>query len=168
MNRMLLAATVGAIFMLAVNARAESCVDAFDAIANPQNFPGRVQSIVWSNTVLSKNSPLTLGNWTINFVNGSQYPIARITSVGYLGPLTGPVRKSYVYIDGLSCSNAVLGTDACTLVMTKTDVANTGEARDQDYFESGTPSKTDNGDLSSVGVKFIAWVGCPSNIEYVH
>lgn len=168
MKAILVAATMSAFAIAAATAHAESCVDAFNAIANPQNFPGRVQSVIWSNASLSKTSPLIIGNWTVSFPRANSYPIARFTSAGYFAPVTGSVRKSYVYIDGLTCANAVSGAEECTLVMAKTDVLNTGVSQDQDYFELGTPSQAENGDLSTVGVRFIAWAGCPSDIGYVH
>jgi hypothetical protein len=169
MKAMNLVVAAGLLLATFANASAESCVDAFDAIAVPQNFPGRVQSIVWSNTVLSQNSPLRIGNWTVSFpAAANQFPVARMTSAGYFTPLTGPVVKSYVYIGGLTCANAVSGTAACTLVLAKSHEGSSGASQDQDYFELGTPVPAANGDLGPGGVTFIAWTGCPLSISYVH
>ncbi len=176
MNRKLSVAVAGFLALIGTHAEANTCIQYFNHLASPQNFPGVVQAVDWSGwngLRLSRRTPIILGNWTISFPPGNQGPIARLgsweSSLGSMGFL----RTNKIYIEGFVCSNPVSGTTACTLIDKLVQTPPSEQPVPQGFFEQGTPYLKDgfpvdytSDTAGATPLKFIAYTACPSNIEY--
>ena len=147
---------------------ADVCRANFLNLAQPMYFPGKVRSIHWTNAVLGRGQPMVDGNWTIHFP-GNQSPIARMASIssGWNSVMQSSIQMTWIYIDGLQCTNPVSGTQACSLIMRRfyAPTARTDNDKVQFYFVTGTPAVMQNGALDE-STGFIAYTGCPWKIDY--
>ena len=165
---LMLAISIGGCASLPGGSGADVCRANFLNLAQPMYFPGKVQSIRWTNAVLGRGQPMVDGNWTIHFpVN--QSPIARVASfsAGWNSILQSSIQLTWIYIDGLRCTNPVSGTQACSMIMRRTyaPTARTDNDKVQFYFVTGTPAVLQNGALDE-STGFIAYTGCPWKIDY--
>ncbi len=176
MNRKLCVAAAGFLALIGAHAGANPCVQYFNQLASPQNFPGVVQAVdwnAWNGLRLSRRTPITLGNWTISFPLDSQSPIARLGTWGSSLGSMGFLRTNEIYIEGFVCSNPVSGTTACTLIDKLVQTPPSEQPVSQVFFEQGTPYLKDglpmdytSDTAGAMPLKIIAYTACPSNIEY--
>jgi hypothetical protein len=108
---------------------------------NASNFPAKVQAIHFNNTIDPTNST-TWGAWTVSF--GSALPVATMNAWAGGGAIT---------MQGLRCTNAVVGSTSCSVLM---------------WFGTGEP---DEGacriDVDAVGsnAAVIIPIACPRSLE---